>query len=267
MATVVRKQPAEKLLVSIDFTDKLDDTDITIASIDTLTATAVGLVEGSSAVVLSAQEIVGQTVAVMIDGGTSGEEYAVRCIITDSIGQEHEGDGTVRVVSIGSATIVVEDGSIVTGANSYADVATADAYLRLRGRASTWDTLSQAEKAGRLVMASAYLDATMSWRGDPVEESHTMQWPRSGVLDRNGYEIDDDVVPTALVHATIEVAMVGDFTTEASRVTTEERVGDIAVKYAPGSDVTQGASRYRYAMSLLTGLARGGAYSATVLRA
>lgn len=265
--TVVFKQPAEKLVYAFLFGDKIDDDTVTISTISTLTGTAVGLVEGSAALTLTGQAIVGQTVQVFIAGGTSGEDYALLCRITDSDGQIHEGDATLRVAEEEAQDgLVVEDGSIVAGANSYADVATADAYLRLRARATTWDTLDQATKAGRLVMASAYLDAKMDWLGDIADADQTMQWPRSGATDRNGNSIDSDTVPTQVVHATIEVAVVGDFVMEASRVTSAEQVGSISVQYASG-DPTQTAARYSFAMSLLTGLARSGQYSSRVVRA
>jgi len=164
-------------------------------------------------------------------------------------------------------TVVVETGAVVANANSYVDVADADSYLRTRARATAWDALDLATKRGRLIQASQYLDATCAWRGDPVSSSQTMGWPRSGVLDKNGTAVDNDIVPTAVVNATIEVAVAGEITTEASRVALEETVGPISVKYAYGPDVTQGVQRYKYALALLTGLTLGSAHSATVVRA
>ena len=59
---------------------------------------AIGLVDGSSALTLSGQVVVGQNVQVFISGGTHAEDYALLCKITDSDGQIHEGDATLRVL-------------------------------------------------------------------------------------------------------------------------------------------------------------------------
>lgn len=100
MSLVVLKQPGEKVQVAIDFTTKLGDEALTISSITSLAAPAYGVIAGSAAVSLSGQSISGQEVRVFVDGGTHGEDYTVRCVITDNIGQVHEGDGTVRVIEV-----------------------------------------------------------------------------------------------------------------------------------------------------------------------
>lgn len=60
-------------------------------------------------------------------------------------------------------TLVVEDGSIVSGAESYASVAQADAYFAARG-ITIWSPLLDAEKEQALRRATDYMVQTYRQR-------------------------------------------------------------------------------------------------------
>lgn len=89
--------------------------------------------------------------------------------------------------------------------NSYVDVATADAYFADRIHAEAWDTLTGKEKA--LVSASQLLDWYITWKGNKAVSEQPMQWPRSGVIRKDGTGVADDIIPSELKVATCEMAL------------------------------------------------------------
>lgn len=107
-------------------------------------------------------------------------------------------------------SLVVEDGSGLSTAESYASVAAATAYWAARTEPAAWAALStDGEKEVALRQATEYLDARFGarWKGyhaNPLVQA--LDWPRSSVLDRDGYCVASDSLPTNLVRATIEAA-------------------------------------------------------------
>lgn len=88
-------------------------------------------------------------------------------------------------------------------ANSYASVAEADAYLAVRGDTATWTALTTGQKEAKLQWAALYLD-TLNFRGTRSTSTQALQWPRVGVVDRDGFEVDG--IPQALKNAQAEMA-------------------------------------------------------------
>lgn len=100
------------------------------------------------------------------------------------------------------ATIIVEDGTIVTGANSYASVAELNAYAADRG-------ISIAGQADEdLIMAMDYLE-TLQYIGLKKTRDQPLQWPRSNVWI-DAYDFPDDEIPQELKIALFEVAIAVD---------------------------------------------------------
>ena len=94
-----------------------------------------------------------------------------------------------------------------TSRNSYATVAEADAYHANRLHVSTWTAASIASKEAALIWASDVLDNTFDWDGAKTYGTdQAMRWPRSGPLDRDGEDYDDDTIPQPLINATSELA-------------------------------------------------------------
>jgi len=155
--------------------------------------------------------------------------------------------------------MIVEDGAGRADADSYCSLADANEYLAARGRDVAWGALTDEAKAGRLVMASGYLDAAVRWAGDIATGAQALGWPRANALDRDGRPLAVDAVPVAVRNAVIEIAQAGEVTTERSRSAVSETVGPISVDYADGHDVSQGAGRYAFALSLVSGLVRASA--------
>lgn len=103
--------------------------------------------------------------------------------------------------------ITVEDGSVVTDADSYVSVAFADAYFAIDvNYDATWAALSTSDKEQRLKWATRILDQKVRWNGTKVEDTSSLRWPRTGVYNRDDILIEDDEMPLQLKEVTCEVA-------------------------------------------------------------
>jgi len=94
-------------------------------------------------------------------------------------------------------------------ANSYVSMASALDYSDHNSFTSTWSTYTSALRENALITATEYLDVWVEWNGDIVSEhriEQNLRWPRYGVYDLDGYEMDSDIVPVWLKNATTEFA-------------------------------------------------------------
>lgn len=167
-------------------------------------------------------------------------------------------------------TLVVENGTGLSNANSYASVATANAYATLRGL-TDW-TGTDAVKEAALIRATDYLEATYrnDWQGSRVSATQALSWPRVNVMV-DGFVVGDDVVPTAVVNACIELAiraLTENLLDDQTQRVKREKVDVIEIEYADGSDP---AKRYpmvsrTLAPYLFSGSNEGGAFTVRVLR-
>jgi hypothetical protein len=107
-------------------------------------------------------------------------------------------------------TLVVENGSGLANAESYASIASADAYLTLFGTPDSWTAATTGEKEIALRKATRYLEATYAgeWPGCVKSRDQALSWPRWGAERSDGVCIDSSVVPTAIVQATAYMAAV-----------------------------------------------------------
>lgn len=102
-------------------------------------------------------------------------------------------------------TLIVEDGSGVTDANTYTTVSGAGVYFEQYGEAG-WDSLTDTQKQQALLKAMRYLD-NLPWKGVKYAQDQAVAWPRSEVYDRDDRLVDDDVVPEVVVAAQCELAL------------------------------------------------------------
>lgn len=92
-------------------------------------------------------------------------------------------------------------------ANSYASVAEYKAYWASRPNSTT--PLAQTDPQIEALMQHAcrVLDAAFDWTGvAAVASMQALAWPRTGMLNRNGYAIASTVIPQALKDAQCELA-------------------------------------------------------------
>ena len=153
-----------------------------------------------------------------------------------------------------AANFVVEDGSIVDGANSYASVAEGDAHYTLHLYGQLWAAASTSQKQQALVMATRLINTSVVWKGAPITHLQRLQWPRQGVvlnyqLDLTvnpvlGYEnttypsfmlVEPNIVPLNVKLATCELSrylLIEDREVGRDNSTTKsEQVGPIKVEY------------------------------------
>ena len=154
--------------------------------------------------------------------------------------------------------VIKEDGSIVANANSYADVADADAYQDDRGRAA-WAAATTEVKEAALVRATEYIEGRFALRfvGEPLGDVQTLSWPRSSaVYPRTGNAFPNDEVPADIVTATIlyadQVIGPGDdleTMTELSINPELDDSGQVAVRTREKVDVLEEEIEYSGAQS------------------
>lgn len=90
--------------------------------------------------------------------------------------------------------------------NSYSTKTEADDYMATRIHASAWSSATAADKEAVLIWATRLLDQ-LSWQGAKAATTQALRWPRSGVIDRDGYSVEDGAIPQDLKEACAEYAL------------------------------------------------------------
>lgn len=104
--------------------------------------------------------------------------------------------------------LIVETGSIVPGAQSYASVQDADTYHEQFGN-STWAGSAEVKEAA-LRRATRFIDSfyRYGFQGTKMQPTQPLEWPRFNVRDpSSGWFLDPSPLPVALVQATCEAAL------------------------------------------------------------
>lgn len=153
--------------------------------------------------------------------------------------------------------IVVEDGTIVAGANSYASEAELTAYATQRGV-----TLTGTPEA-LLIRAMDYLE-TLEFIGTKKTSDQPLQWPRTSVYI-DGYSFASDAIPQELKNAQMALAVSIDSGTDPmatlERATKREKADVLEVEYMDNaSSVAIITSVNRLLRKLLAGGTGGGSY-------
>jgi hypothetical protein len=105
------------------------------------------------------------------------------------------------------ATVIVEDGSIVPGANSFVDRDTVKAYAD--ARRLTFDIVDTDAADAAVLEAGDYLKNEMRYvyRGARISYAQTMPYPRQGASEYRGPAIPSNVVPWRLCDAQCALAV------------------------------------------------------------
>jgi hypothetical protein len=102
-------------------------------------------------------------------------------------------------------TLTVEDGSAtVASANSYIELTFADSFCENLGL-TAWASAATDTRSSAILRGMAYLDS-LNFRGAKEDYDNPLEWPRSGVVDDDGYAIDYDEIPAKLMKATAQAA-------------------------------------------------------------
>jgi len=143
----------------------------------------------------------------------------------------------------------------------YVSVSDVDQFADIFGDA--WDGTQQ-EKEQAIARSQAYLDG-LQWVGTKAGGREQEEaWPRINATDVDGFEIPDDEIPyevinAASVLAVVELATQGLLTPNITlnRITTSEKVGEIAVTYSKTAGVESARVIVTRAMDLIKPLLVG----------
>jgi hypothetical protein len=157
-------------------------------------------------------------------------------------------------------TLVIEDGSQVVGANSYADLTTVRSFATKRGKTLP---ATDAEVEVLVIKAMDYVESfTDRFRGNRVSATQVLSWPRECV-SLFGFEVAIDEIPSQLVsalcQAVIDANASGDLlpTVATGGMIVEDTVGPITTRYSDKFG-TRDLPTYTFTNSLLRPLFKGG---------
>ena len=94
-------------------------------------------------------------------------------------------------------------------ANAYVTLAIADQYHEDRpaNSSTAWSGATDAAKNAAILWATTLLDAHFNWTGWTVDSTQVLEWPRSGMWKRTGFEtVSTTVIPPEIQEATAEFA-------------------------------------------------------------
>jgi len=130
--------------------------------------------------------------------------------------------------------LVVEDGSVVAGANTYVTLAEFKAWADDRG--ITYGT--DAAVTQQIYRAMDYFER-LQFIGNKANENQPLQWPRTEALI-DGYYADATEIPAPVktaLYESIVVEAAGNSELEVQdRKTIREKIGDIEIQYADNSE-------------------------------
>ncbi len=109
-----------------------------------------------------------------------------------------------------ATTIVVETGSGSTTSESYIDVAFADAYWANRGDPVAWIGATTLQKEAALRESGLIgIDGQFGrlWKGRRLFLNQSMDWPRAGMTNRDGWAVIPGTIPDRLKAAQAEMAL------------------------------------------------------------
>lgn len=105
------------------------------------------------------------------------------------------------------APFIIETGAGLVDANSFVSVVFADSHVAMYGNDSTWIASPEEEKKDALRQASRWISLRRRYQGDVINPDQGLAFPRSNLVDDNGYYIDHTTVPLRVQRATVELAV------------------------------------------------------------
>lgn len=150
--------------------------------------------------------------------------------------------------------LVIENGTIVSGAEAYISVTDADTYFSSRGNPTSWSGATTAEKEAALRYATQYMELRYRFKGDLIESTQPLSFPRTSFYNHdNKLLAGSGTIPTAIQHANAELALrhltenlFYSTNPDDSRITSKS-IGDVSETY----DVNRSSSRFTFIDLLL----------------
>lgn len=176
---------------------------------DTIVSSVWAIVAGTGLVINSNQFSTTRT-KVWLSGGTLGQTYLLKNTITTALGDTEVETATLGIKA--NPAIVVEDGTGLPNANSYASAATLMTYCNDRGI-----TLAAGNINAALIRATQYIEGNYRnrWPGSRTKYRglQSLSWPRFGAFVDDGYALGigynilPNEIPIELIQATCEAAI------------------------------------------------------------
>ncbi|TWI69055.1 hypothetical protein IP91_00120 [Pseudoduganella lurida] len=137
--------------------------------------------------------------------------------------------------------LIVETGTGLANAASYASVAAADAYHASRGNA-LWNTLATERKEQLLRAATDYMVVyAASWSGSRQYAEQALDWPRDGA-EAFDFDVPQSTVPAQVVNACAVLALkaaAGPLLPDPAQAKKRQKVGPLEVEYQDYSTSTK----------------------------
>lgn len=146
--------------------------------------------------------------------------------------------------------LIVEDGSLVSNANSYVSIDDFIAWADARGFTyESYPTIQQ-----KILRAMDFIES-LDFIGEKSIETQALQWPRDYVFI-DGYSIESNQIPKEVkiaVYEAVKLEIDGDSKmTATERETLAEQIGDISVTYASSAGMKRQTPALTKALRKLT---------------
>lgn len=126
--------------------------------------------------------------------------------------------------------LVVEDGTGLANAESYAALAEISAILALTGEDAAWLALADDTARERVARKQTrYLDTEYAFRGRKKTAEQSLEWPRMYARDDSQWLYEDDVIPKRLKEALAQLCAAGSVV-GADTQPTQTQPGDLRSK-------------------------------------
>lgn len=148
------------------------------------------------------------------------------------------------IVAVGSQ-LIIEDGSIVTDANSFCTDAEFNAYANLNGVTLP---ATQPERETLLVFAMKYIEGVEDkFKGSRVSQLQELSFPRLG-LCVNGQSVSSSIIHKNVKKAQMELAIQANVSSlfvdgkVQTQNTKREKLGDLEIEYYDGGSTSSATS-------------------------
>lgn len=132
--------------------------------------------------------------------------------------------------------LIVEDGTIVSNANTYVSEAEFTSFLSARRITLSGDYTSE-----QLILIAMDYVESLSYKGVKMSHNQALQWPRQDVYI-DGYYNNVDNIPKQLKNGLMQTAAAVDAGNSPQAVlvrkTIKEKVGDLEVQYSESSNAS-----------------------------
>ncbi len=262
MSKLFTKDPQEVVDYTIDWSDFTDAVgspqDVISSSTWTMPDTS------PQELVQDSNSFLNDSATIFVSAGLTGEVYVVKNQIVTTQGRTHERVIYIHIVDSSSgaftASLIVEDGSVIAGANAYDTRENVDRF-HARRNATSWFAATAPQRDAAIIKATSYLVEKYrnNWKGIRTDLDQTLDWPRAGVQLEDYFEpqtqprnllfsglafvLADDVIPQEVKDATAVLALpalTADLNPTLERGGDIKRVkaGSVEVEYGINAPVT-----------------------------